>query len=240
MTRVAGMGLLLAALSPIMALAQSTWLADPVLQQRLADGEVIVRPGLDAHEGKGRVYAAVRIRATADVIWNVMTNCEDAPSFVPGLKRCRRLDGAPDGSWEIIEHEVKYSWLLPTVHYVFRADYQRPHRIDFHRVGGDLKDQEGTWRLEECADASATIVEYEVYLDPGFWVPEALVRHTLRRDLPAVLRALRDRVESSMRVTRLRSGAVRGPRAFLTSAVGFEFETGASGDSDVLNVMRHE
>jgi hypothetical protein len=199
-----------------------------------------VRPGFDAHEGKGRVYAAVRIRATADVIWNVMTNCEDAPSFVPGLKRCRRLDGAPDGSWEIIEHEVKYSWLLPTVHYVFRADYQRPHRIDFHRVGGDLKDQEGTWRLEEWADASATIVEYEVYLDPGFWVPEALVRHTLRRDLPAVLRALRDRVESSMRVTRLRSGAVRGRRAFLTSAVGFEFETGTSGDSDVLNVMRHE
>jgi hypothetical protein len=240
MTRVAGIGLLLAALSPIMALAHSTWLADPVLQQRLADGEVIVRPGFDAHEGKGRVYAAVRIRATADVIWNVMTNCEDAPSFVPGLKRCRRLDGAPDGSWEIIEHEVKYSWLLPTVHYVFRADYQRPHRIDFHRVGGDLKDQEGTWRLEEWADASATIVEYEVYLDPGFWVPEALVRHTLRRDLPAVLRALRDRVESSMRVTRLRSGAVRGRRAFLTSAVGFEFETGTSGDSDVLNVMRHE
>jgi ribosome-associated toxin RatA of RatAB toxin-antitoxin module len=198
MTRVGGMGLLLAALLPIIASAQSAWLADPLLQRRLADGEVIVRPGFDAHEPKGRVYAAVRIRATADVIWNVMRNCEEAPSFVPGLKRCRRLEGAPDGSWEIIEHEVKYSWLLPTVHYVFRADYQRPHRIDFHRVSGDLKDQEGTWRLEELADASATIVEYEVYLDPGFWVPEALVRHTLRRDLPAVLRALRDRVESSV------------------------------------------
>jgi ribosome-associated toxin RatA of RatAB toxin-antitoxin module len=198
MTRVGVMGLFLAALLPIIASAQSTWLADPLLQRRLADGEVIVRPGFDAHEPKGRVYAAVRIRATADVIWNVMRNCEEAPSFVPGLKRCRRLEGAPDGSWEIIEHEVKYSWLLPTVHYVFRADYQRPHRIDFHRVSGDLKDQEGTWRLEELADASATIVEYEVYLDPGFWVPEPLVRHTLRRDLPAVLRALRDRVESSV------------------------------------------
>ena len=201
MKRVGCIGLLMVALLSTIAVAQSTWLADPVLQRRLADGEVIVRTGVDAHERKGRVYAAVRIRATADVIWNVMTNCQDAPSFVPGLKRCRRLEGTPDGSWEIIEHEVKYSWLLPTVHYTFRADYQRPHRIDFHRVSGDLKDQEGTWLLEESADSSATIVEYEVYLDPGFWVPEALVRHTLRRDLPAVLRALRDRVESSMRVT---------------------------------------
>jgi hypothetical protein len=201
MTPVGCMGLLLATLFPMITAAQSTWLEDPALQRRLADGEIIVRTAFDAHERKGRVYAAVRIRATADVIWNVMTNCQDAVSFVPGLKRCRRLESAPDGSWEIIEHEVKYSWLLPTVHYVFRADYQRPHRIDFHRVSGDLKDQEGTWRLEESADSSATIVEYEVYLDPGFWVPEALVRHTLRRDLPAVLRALRDRVESSMHVT---------------------------------------
>jgi coenzyme Q-binding protein COQ10 len=195
MTRAGRIGTLLGTLLPIIAAAQSSWLADPDIQRRLSDGEVVVRTALGATESKGRVYAAVRIRARADAIWNVMTDCPQAPSFVPGLRRCRRLEGAPDGSWEIIEHEVKYSWLLPTVHYAFRADYQRPYRIDFRRVSGDLKDQEGTWRLQETPDMSATIVEYEVYLDPGFWVPDALVRHSLRRDLPAVLAALRTRVE---------------------------------------------
>ncbi|MGH8322302.1 MAG: SRPBCC family protein, partial [Steroidobacteraceae bacterium] len=62
-------------------------------------------------------------------------------------------------------------------------------------VSADLKEQEGTWMLDENSAATATIVEYEVYLDPGFWVPKAIVRHVLRRDLPAVLAALRARVE---------------------------------------------
>ncbi|MGH8211003.1 MAG: SRPBCC family protein [Steroidobacteraceae bacterium] len=187
-------GAFTAALLPVVAGGESTWFADHEVQQRLARGEVVVRTAL-AGQATGRVYAAVKIKARADTIWRVMTDCEQAPSFVPGLKHCRRVAAAPNGAWEILEHEVKYSGLLPTVHYVFRADYQRPRRIDFRRVSGDLKEQEGTWMLEENSAASATIVEYEVYLDPGFWVPKAIVRHVLRRDLPAVLAALRARVE---------------------------------------------
>jgi hypothetical protein len=36
------------------------------------------------------------------------------------------------------------------------------------------------------------VVEYEVYVDPGFWIPRALVAPTLRRDSRAVLTALRE------------------------------------------------
>jgi hypothetical protein len=47
------MGLLLATLFPMITAAQSTWLEDPALQRRLADGEIIVRTAFDAHERKG-------------------------------------------------------------------------------------------------------------------------------------------------------------------------------------------
>jgi hypothetical protein len=184
------------ALLPLAGPAQVSWLENPEIQRRLSAGEVVVRSTLDAGEARGRVSAAVRIKAGPERIWTVMTDCEQALSFVPGLRHCRRVQSAPDGSWELIEHEVKYSWLLPTIRYVFRADYQRPRRIDFRRVSGDLKDQHGVWLLEAIPDRSATIVRYELYLDPGFWVPQALVRYSLRKDLPAVLEALRTRVES--------------------------------------------
>jgi hypothetical protein len=189
------MAAVMGALLPIAAVAETSWLENPEIQQRLLAGEVVVRSTLDTSEARGRVSAAVRINAGPEAIWNVMTDCEHASSFVPGLKHCRRVESSPDEAWELIEHEVKYSWLLPTIRYVFRADYQRPRRIDFRRVSGDLKDQEGTWLLEATPDGSATIIQYEVYLDPGFWVPQALVRHSLRKDLPAVLEALRTRVE---------------------------------------------
>jgi uncharacterized protein YndB with AHSA1/START domain len=183
-------------LEPTAADAQSAWVTEPAIQQRLTAGEVVVATSaIDPAHPRGRVRAAVRIPAAPETIWRVVTDCQEALSFVPGLRRCRRLEGAADGSWQDVEHEMRYSWLLPTVRYVFRADYDRPHRIDFHRISGNLKQEEGTWLFTPTADGAATVVEYEVYVDPGFWVPQALVARSLRRDIPAVLTGLRDCVE---------------------------------------------
>ena len=178
-------------------LAQGAWLAAPEVQQRLAAGEVVVQSATaSAPSGpRGGVRAAVRIRAPAATIWSVITDCRQTLLFVPGLRRCRSVARAPDGRWEDIEHEVRYSWFFPTVRYVFRADYDPPYRIDFRRISGDLKEEEGTWRLTPSADGSATVVEYEMYLDPGFWIPQVLVARSLRKDLPAALLRLRVCVE---------------------------------------------
>jgi uncharacterized protein YndB with AHSA1/START domain len=147
-----------------------------------------------------RLHAAVRINAAPDVIWRVLTDCEHAATFIPGLKRCTRIHAAPDGSWETFEQEIEYSWLMPAVTAVFRVDYKPPLRIDFRRISGDLKDEVGTWLLaaapQNAAGGPATTVEYEVYVDPGFWVPRVFLRHSLRSELPAALAALRARAQS--------------------------------------------
>lgn len=189
----------IALLQPLALAAQTGWVVEPGVQQRLAAGEVVVQSAtaVDPAAPRGRVHAAVRIQASPEAIWSVMTDCSQAPLYVPGLKRCRRIAGAPDGRWEDIEHEVRYSWLLPTIRYVFRAQYDRPHRIDFHGISGDLKEQTGTWYLTQTPDRTATVVEYELYLDPGFWIPQFLVARTLRKDVPAVLSGLRDRVQQA-------------------------------------------
>jgi ribosome-associated toxin RatA of RatAB toxin-antitoxin module len=187
------LALALSLLEPVAAGAQSTWVTDPAIQQRLAAGEVVVATSaIDPAHPRGRVRAAVRIPAAPDAIWKIVTDCREALAFVPGLRHCRLVEGAADGSWQDVEHEVRYSWLLPTVRYVFRADYDRPHRINFHRISGDLKEEEGTWLFTPTADGVGTVVEYEVYVDPGFWIPQALVAPTVRRDARTVLTALRD------------------------------------------------
>jgi ribosome-associated toxin RatA of RatAB toxin-antitoxin module len=189
------LALVLALLEPVAAGAQSTWVTDPAIQRRLAAGEVVVATSaIDPAHPRGRVRAAVRIPAAPDAIWKIVTDCREALAFVPGLRHCRLVEGATDGSWQDVEHEVRYSWLLPTVRYVFRADYDRPRRINFHRISGDLKEEEGTWLFTPTADGVGTVVEYEVYVDPGFWIPRALVAPTLRRDTRAVLTGLRERV----------------------------------------------
>ncbi len=185
------------ALASFAGAAEASWVADPDVQRRLAGGEVVVEAATasDPDGPRGRVRATVLIRARPEAIWAVMIDCREALKFVPGLKLCRRIDGAADGRWQDVEEEIDYSWFLPTVHNILRADCDRPHRIDFHRVSGDLKQEEGSWVLTPTPDGSATVVEYEMYLDPGFWIPQWLINRTLRKDLPAALVGLRERVE---------------------------------------------
>jgi len=189
----------LGAVLPIAAAPQDDWVNDKTVQQQLAAGQVAVRIVFDGDESHVHVDAAVKINAGVDAVWRVLTDCDHAATFIPGVKRCRRVQTAPDNSWEIIEQESKYSWLMPSVTTVVRADYKRPQRIDFKRVAGDLKDENGTWVLDPSQPAGAqgntTIVEYELYVDPGFWIPRVLVRHSLRTELPAALTAIRERVE---------------------------------------------
>ena len=184
---------------PIAAWSQDNWLDDKAVQQQLAAGQVAVRIVFDGDDSHVRVDAAVKINAGADAVWRVLTDCDHAATFIPGVKRCRRVETAPDSSWEIIEQESKYSWLMPSVTTVVRAEYKRPQRIDFKRVSGDLKDETGAWVLDVVQPAGThgdtTIVEYELHVDPGFWIPKVLVRHSLRTELPAALTAIRERVE---------------------------------------------
>ncbi len=181
------------------AWAQPEWFDAPEHRARLAAGDIIVTSDSPTDVPRGRIHAAVQIAAEPEAIWVVMTDCARAPSFVPNLKRCELLEAARDGTWEVLRHDVKYLWLWPRIHYVFRAEYRRPQRIDFRRVSGDLKEQEGSWILEPLPDGRHTIVGYEVYLDPGIWVPRSIVRRALARDLPALLSALRTRVQNEQR-----------------------------------------
>jgi len=189
--------MILGVLLPVATQAEAGWVQDQTVQQQLAAGQVAVQMLFDGNQSRMQVRAAVKVNATPETIWRVLTDCEHAANFIPGVKRCRRVQSAPDDSWEILEQEAKYSWWMPAVTTVIRAEYKRPQRIDFKRISGDLKQEEGNWVLESGQDA-ATIVEYELYVDPGFWIPRVLLRHSLRSELPAALTAVRERAESTV------------------------------------------
>ncbi len=180
-------------LVPVLAAGETPWLEDPGNQGRLAAGEILVH--LDP-DGK-HVAAAVSIRAPAEVVWQVITDCENAPHFMPGMKACRRLESAPDGSWENIEREFKYSWLMPSAHDIVRTEYHPLQRIDFQQVSGDFRDERGAWVLSAAPDPAATLLEYDFYIDLGFWLPHSLIQHSLRSELPAAMKAVRKRAEAT-------------------------------------------
>lgn len=177
-------------------LAPDAWLASRAVQARLSSGAVAVHTLVNGKPPGGTVEAAIRIRASAREIWPFITKCRYAAWLIPGLRRCRTLQTAPDGSWADIEHVIQYSLFIPTVHSVFRAEFHPPYRMDFRRIGGNLKHESGSWNLLPSAGDTTTVV-YRVSLQPGFWIPEFVVRRTLHKQLPAALRSLRKHAQES-------------------------------------------
>jgi hypothetical protein len=190
------LALLGAVLLPLMAGAQAAPFSDEQSQHALAAGEVAVHAAADDGQHGGRISAAVVIHARPETVWQIMHDCENAPSYIPGLRRCHRIDRASDGSWEIIEREMKYSWLMPPIHSVLFLEYHLPLQMNFRCLSGDLKIEEGSWRVQRTANDAATLVQYELRVDPGFWVPSPIIRASLRHALPEALLALRKRAES--------------------------------------------
>jgi len=183
---------------PFIAISGENEAASAVNEKQLSqleDGNILVYVQRFEEQKKGMVEALVLINAPAKTIWKIMTDCPGAPTFVPGLKACKVLDSGKN--WEIIRHEVKWIWFFPRISYVFRADYQINKRIDFVRIKGDLREMKGSWRLFSMDKAGQTIVRYEVYLDPSFFIPQWLVERSLMKDLPDMLDALRTKVRNS-------------------------------------------
>ena len=166
-------------------------------EDRLRQGEAVVSiKRLDTGKG-AQVSAAIDLRLPAAEVWPVMTDCERAPTFVPGLVSCKILQRDANGGWDIREHISSPGWPLPELRTVFRSTYEPDRRVRFSRVDGDLKRSEGEWLLVPREGGQSTRVIYSAELEYDTWVPAFLLRDHLAAQMPQVLLALRKQCETA-------------------------------------------
>ena len=142
------------------------------------------------------VKVAVEVDAPATAIWDVLKACEIAPEYVPNVQSCRKLEELDGGRADLFVQTIKPIFFMPTFEHVFRLDYVPYTRIDVNRVSGPIAHMQGSWWLLPQNEERILLV-YELSLDPGMPIPRFLVRATLKRDLPKVLAAVRERAEAA-------------------------------------------
>ena len=142
------------------------------------------------------VKLAAEVDAPATAIWDVLKACEIAPEYVPNVQSCRKLQELDGGRAELFVQTIKPVFFMPTFEHQFRLDYTPYSRIDVNRVSGPIAHLHGTWWLLP-QDNGRILLVYELALDPGMPIPRFMVRATLKRDLPKVLAAVRDRAEAA-------------------------------------------
>jgi hypothetical protein len=162
----------------------------------VAAGEIIVNTDRGDRPLTVLVRIAAEIDAPAAAIWKILTACEIAPEYVPNVVSCKKLEELDGGRADLFVQTIKPIFFLPTFEHVFRLDYTPYTRIDVHRVSGPIAHMEGSWWLLPQESGSILLV-YDVAVDPGLPIPRFLVRATMKRDLPKIVEAVRERAEYS-------------------------------------------
>lgn len=156
--------------------------------QALRGGEALVEY-TQTEESGGAARVAVLMQAPAEDLWAILLSCERSYEYVDGLRACEVLEG--DLERALVRQSVKKHWLLPQLDYVIEFRRQPYAAIDFHKVEGDLKLLEGSWRFTELPGSTGLLVTHEIRVQPSFPVPRWLVRRSIARDVPDMLFCLR-------------------------------------------------
>jgi hypothetical protein len=162
----------------------------------IAAGEVQAYVLHSDRPATAEIQVAVEIDAPATAIWDVLKACEISPEYVPNVQSCTKLEDLDGGRAALFKQTIKPVFFLASFEHVFRLDFTPYTRIDVNRVSGPIAHLQGTWWLLPQGNGRILLV-YELALDPGMPIPRFLVRATLKRDLPKVLAAVRERAEAA-------------------------------------------
>ena len=186
---------ILVIVATLTALAGATlahaWSPPANAAQILASGKAYAEVSAGA-DGAGLIRAAIDIPAPPKLVWSVMNDCRYIRKLIASAIVCRVLQGdAEHLGWDIKETVTKGGFFVPSIHNVYRSDYQPYSLIRFKKAGGNLRVEDGSWRLESLNNGAGVRVIYENLVAADILAPAALVREAMRKDTAKVLANLR-------------------------------------------------
>ena len=179
---------------------------DEQQRQKILAGEVISVPIKTSKKG-GTVWGAIRINAPPENIFNSVVYCNGDSSAHKTMRKCTVLEQTE--TFDVVEHQIKYHWLIPRQIYKFRGDYDGFTQIRFRVLEGDLKKLDGGWDFFPIEDSESYLVRYYATIQPQFPTPKWLVRKSLKKEIPAMLKIMKDLSENPEKLIELDAAEVR-------------------------------
>ena len=152
---------------------------------------------------KDFVVSKTLVHASPEKVFEVVTDYPNAVKYFTNLTDCQVL--SEKNGVKNVRFNAKASGLLK-LDYVLAIDQSKAGRIEWTRLKGSFKANEGYWDLAPVDGGRATLVTYAKHVDPGFFAPKMFVHKTLRdtaenifRDLKRIVEAPQVAVDSNLR-----------------------------------------
>ena len=145
------------------------------------------------HEGRAYVVSAqFRVAQPASVVRAVLTDYDQIPRFMPGVRTSRVLERGDRQARVEQEAVSRFMMFSRRVHLVLDIA-EGPAVIGFRNTCGEsFTSYEGAWTITDRDDH--TQIEYGLTAIPAFDVPVFVLRRLLDRDARAMIEGLRSEI----------------------------------------------
>jgi ribosome-associated toxin RatA of RatAB toxin-antitoxin module len=133
---------------------------------------------------------SIEINASTQKIFDLLTDFESYPDFMPGVRNTMVLDREADST--VVEFSVK---VIKVFTYTLRFTQIPPKELSWTYVGGDFRDVTGSWRIESLEEGKSRAT-YTVNVDGGFFIPKSITTQLVRFNIPELLQAVKQKSEA--------------------------------------------
>lgn len=133
------------------------------------------------------------IKATPAQVFDVLTDYSKVDAIFDNLTRCEVVED--NGSSKKVSFTAKSMGGLWKFDYVLELKESAPNLIEWTRVSGAFKANEGYWKLEPVNGGKYTQVTYSKFIDGGILLPQRLVQKELKALAPGIMKNLRTAAE---------------------------------------------
>jgi carbon monoxide dehydrogenase subunit G len=122
-----------------------------------------------AEDGLISVVADDQVAAPMDVVWQTLTDYEHLASFIPDMQTSRVISAPGEPLHVRQEGATRFIGYNFPINVTFEIDTDPPNKVQFHSIVGNVRDMEGSYRLD--MSDGVTHLHYEARFRPDFWVP---------------------------------------------------------------------
>lgn len=152
------------------------------------DSGAVVR--LSEEKDGRRIFHVGRmvINASPEDVFGVLTDYDRAGKLFTNLKDCKVT--SKEDNVKNVFFSVRGIANIWNFDYALAVKETFPRLIEWHRISGAFKANEGYWKLEPMEQGRKTMVTYAKFVDGGL-IPQALVNRQLKETIPEIMTNLK-------------------------------------------------
>lgn len=149
------------------------------------------------HGERVRVRANAVLFAPPHIVWQVLTDYERLPAFIPGISRS--VVRVRDGHRVVLEQGGEARFFIFSFPIEVRLEVQElpPHAVSSRTLGGNLRRMEGRYELAPDAARGTVTLRYSGEIEPEFSLPPiiglAAMRHMAEEQFSALVHEIERR-----------------------------------------------